>query len=442
MDDGAEESVARVAVIARGAGSKRRRDERWPVVRTTDNDPVAGDPTGDHAFIDTVDGQAEAPTTPAAGLPRRTQIALIAVFSIIAGLLYGVGAWGLFPGEAQWPAALTWTGRGVLALGAIGLVTLMIRANSGRGTDAQGRGGHVLLGLGWILFSMTLVTDLVLRLPLFVAEVPNPLRSRIVAVVLLLVVVTLAATGWREALRVPRVRRVDIPVRGLAPAIEGTTIAVLTDTHFDAWTSRRWADQVVATVNGLRPDIVVHAGDLADGSVAERGDQVAALAQIDAASRYYIAGNHEYYSGVDSWLAQMDGHGWRVLLNAHAVHDSGLVFAGIDDPTGTGQGRGPDLGAALQGAPADQPVVLLAHQPHLIRDSRDRVDVHISGHTHGGQIWPFHFLVRLREPVVQGLSRHGDRTRLYTSRGTGFWGPPFRVFAPSEISLLTLVRED
>ena len=413
---------------------------RWADVRVSDNEPVSGDPTGDHAFIDTVDGDPVAPTTPAAGLPKRTQILLIAVFTLVATLLYGVGAWGLFPGEAQWPSALAWAGRATLALGAIALVALTVRANSGQGTDAQGRGGHVLLGLGWILFSMTLVTDLVLRLPLLMAGVPNPLRSRLVAVALLLLVVTLAVTGWREAVRVPRVRRVAVPIHGLAPASVGTTIAVLTDTHFDAWTSRGWADGVVDAVNGLDPDIVVHAGDLADGSIAQRGEQVAALAGVRATQRYYIAGNHEYYSGVDAWLSQMDAHGWRVLLNDHAVHDGRLVFAGIDDPTGAAEGRGPDLDAALLGAPSDLPVILLAHQPHLIRDSRDRVDLQISGHTHGGQIWPFHILERLREPVVQGLSLQGDRTRLYTSRGVGFWGPPFRVFAPSEISLLTLVR--
>lgn len=94
----------------------------------------------------------------------------------------------------------------------------------------------------------------------------------------------------------------------------------------------------------------------------------------------------------------------------------------------------------MAGVRADLPVVLLAHQPHLIKHAVDRVALQISGHTYGGQMWPFHYLVRVREPVVQGLSRHGERTRLYTSRGTGFWGPPFRVFAPSEISLLTVTR--
>ncbi len=407
---------------------------------------MSTDRTGDHAFTDVVDGEAEAPETPLQHLPARARLIFLGVLSLISLLLFGVGAWGLVPPEAQWPALIAWSVRGLAALSAVALVILIIRSNSARGTDGQGRVAHVLLGVGWIVFSMTLVTDLVLRLPLLLAGVENPIRSRVVGVILALLVLGLALWARREAMRVPRVRQVAVPIADLPESLSGTTIAVLTDTHFDASTSTRWAKAVVERVNSLGADIVVHAGDLADGSVAQRGDQVAALAGVRSSAKYYIAGNHEYYSGVDDWLGQMAGHGWTVLLNDHRVHrapsETGavLVIAGVDDPTGTGRGRGPDLDAALTGAPSDLPVVLLAHQPHLIKDSADRVDLQISGHTHGGQMWPFHYLVRLREPVIQGLSRQGARTWLYTSRGTGFWGPPFRLFAPSEISLLTLTR--
>jgi predicted MPP superfamily phosphohydrolase len=136
-----------------------------------------------------------------------------------------------------------------------------------------------------------------------------------------------------------------------------------------------------------------------------------------------------------------------VLHNRHLVVERGgdrLVVAGVDDATAMGSGldgHGADLGAALASADPDLPVLLLAHQPKQVMAAVDAgVDLQISGHTHGGQIWPFNFLVRLDQPVVQGLSSHGERTQLYTSRGTGFWGPPLRVFAPSEITLLTLRR--
>ena len=136
--------------------------------------------------------------------------------------------------------------------------------------------------------------------------------------------------------------------------------------------------------------------------------------------------------------------GWTVLRNSHLVLHRGadqLVLAGIDDRTAARSGvpgHGADLDRALAGAPAGVPVVLLAHQPRQVLGAAGRVDLQLSGHTHGGQLWPFHYLVRLDQPVLHGLSRHGARTQLYTSRGTGFWGPPFRIFAPPEIAVLTL----
>jgi predicted MPP superfamily phosphohydrolase len=137
--------------------------------------------------------------------------------------------------------------------------------------------------------------------------------------------------------------------------------------------------------------------------------------------------------------------GWDGLRNRHVVVErdgARLVLAGVDDATAHHSGRPghrADLATALAGADPDLPVLLLAHQPKQISDAVERgVDLQLSGHTHAGQIWPFNFFVMLDQPSVQGLSRHGERTQLYTSSGTGFWGPPLRVFAPSEITLITL----
>ncbi|HQY98182.1 MAG TPA: metallophosphoesterase, partial [Phycicoccus sp.] len=138
---------------------------------------MSTDRTGDHAFTDVVDGEAEAPETPMQHLPARARLIFLGVLSLISLLLFGVGAWGLVPPEAQWPALIAWSVRGLAALSAVALVILIIRSNSARGTDGQGRVAHVLLGVGWIVFSMTLVTDLVLRLPLLLAGVENPIRS-------------------------------------------------------------------------------------------------------------------------------------------------------------------------------------------------------------------------------------------------------------------------
>jgi uncharacterized protein len=152
----------------------------------------------------------------------------------------------------------------------------------------------------------------------------------------------------------------------------------------------------------------------------------------------YVTGNHEYISEAQGWLDYIAGIGWDALHNRHIRVERGgdeLVVAGVDDVTS----RSSDLETALAGATPGLPVLLLAHQPkHVAQAVTFGVDLQISGHTHGGQIWPFNFLVRVDQPVVRGLSSHGERTQLYTSGGTGFWGPPFRVFAPSEITLLTL----
>src|SRR6185312_8258392 len=161
-------------------------------------------------------------------------------------------------------------------------------------------------------------------------------------------------------------------------------------------------------------------------------------------ARTFVTGNHEYYGEAQAWVDRMAELGWQMLHNQHIVVErdgAKLVVAGVDDYTaaGTGTGHSADHVAALAGADPDLPVLLLAHQPKQIRDAVTHgVDLQLSGHTHGGQIWPFHLLVRLDQPVLRGLTRHGERTQLYTSRGTGFWGPPLRIFAPSEITLLTL----
>ena len=220
---------------------------------------------------------------------------------------------------------------------------------------------------------------------------------------------------------------------------------MITDTHYGPIDRSRWSAAVVARVNELDADIVCHVGDIADGTVDVREHQARPLASVRATSaRVYVTGNHEYFSEAQGWLDYMESIGWAALHNRHIVVERGgdrLVVAGVDDATAEAsgvRGHGADLDAALAGADDALPVLLLAHQPKQVaRASRAGVALQISGHTHGGQIWPFNVLVRLDQPVVQGLSRHGE-TQLYTSRGTGFWGPPFRVFAPSEITLLTL----
>jgi hypothetical protein len=303
------------------------------------------------------------------------------------------------------------------------------------------------LGSAWVLFVWSVLGQ-ILGVVLLLAGVPDPLRARVVAVAVLVTVVVLLAWGHHEAMRVPRVREVDVPMPRLGPGLDGLRVVMITDTHYGPINRAQWSAAVIDRVNDLHADVVCHVGDVADGTVAVRLEQAAPLERVRATSaRVYVTGNHEYFSEAQGWLDYFQRIGWDVLHNKHITVARGgdtLVIAGVDDRTARAsglEGHGADLGAALAGADPQLPVLLLAHQPKQIPAAVEAgVDLQISGHTHGGQIWPFNFLVRLDQPVVAGLSRHGDRTQLYTSRGTGFWGPPFRVFAPSEITVLTLRR--
>ena len=265
-----------------------------------------------------------------------------------------------------------------------------------------------------------------------------------------MVVAVLCGWGYSEAMRTPRVKRIDVVIDRLGAALDGLRLVLIADTHYGPINRAVWSRRLVELVNGLDADVVAHAGDLADGTVEQRTAQAAPLADVRARdARVYITGNHEYFSGAKPWVEHMDGLGWTVLHNRHVIVSRGadrLAIAGVDDATAAASGipgHGTDLPAALRGIEPDLPVVLLAHQPKMVSlATAAGVDLQLSGHTHGGQIWPFHLLVRLDQKALSGLSRPGGRTQLYTSRGSGFWGPPFRVFAPSEVSVLTLARLD
>ncbi|MEU2122579.1 metallophosphoesterase [Nocardia niwae] len=368
------------------------------------------------------------------------------LFSAIPAVLFLLPWWTLVAAPTAESGPLFWLGSTLFLLGFVALPASMFLGHGPVQSDAASIVGDTLLGVMWVLFSWSVLGN-VARAGLTVAGVADPARSGMVAVGVIAATTVLVAWGVVEARRVPRVRTVEVSIPGLGPALDGLRMVVVTDTHYAALDRLRWSERVVEVVNAQRPDIACHAGDLADGSVAKRHAQVDPLGKVEAElGRFYITGNHEYFGDAQGWIDHMASLGWQPLHNRHEIvrrGDDRLVIAGIDDPTGVAlPGHGPDLSAALDGADPQAPVVLLAHQPKQITEAAAAgVALQISGHTHGGQIWPFHYLVRLDQPVVAGLSRHGDRTQLYTSRGTGFWGPQLRVFAPSEITVLILRSE-
>jgi predicted MPP superfamily phosphohydrolase len=373
--------------------------------------------------------------------PLRTGLTITAVL----GLLFGLPWWTLLGADAKWPAQVAVAGTTVFAAMLVAFPVLMYLGHGARRWDWAAATGDTVLGVIWVVFAWALLGN-VLRLVLIVAGVADPLRSRVVAVTVAGVSLVLVLWGYAEAMRVPRVKRVDLTLPRLGAGLDGVRVVLLTDTHYGPINRARWSARVVSAVNAIDADIVCHTGDLADGTVAERREQTAPLREVRARlAKAYVTGNHEYFGQREDWLGHMRELGWEALHNRHIVVERDgcrLVVAGVDDATAGYSGRPghrADHDTALAEVDPDLPVLLLAHQPKQVEAAAERgVDLQISGHTHGGQIWPFHFLVRLDQPTVHGLSRHGRRTQLYTSRGTGFWGPPLRVFAPSEITVLTL----
>lgn len=377
--------------------------------------------------------------------PSRPPLGRLAVVAVLLGILFGVPLWTLVFAGSDWPLVTQVLGTLAVVAAAGLLLTGMTKGHGSAHSDRWARVGDTLLGLVWITFVWSAI-GLLGELVLFALGVPDPVRSRSVAGAVAVIVAVLAIWGYQEALRLPRVRQVEVTLDRLGAGLDGLRIVLITDTHYGPIDRSVWSADVVAEVNRQDADIVCHVGDLADGSVDRRRGQVAPLAGVSAKSaRVYVTGNHEYFGEAQAWLDHMGEIGWDALHNRHIVVMRGgdrLVVAGVDDRTARGSGEaghGADLSAALDGADPTLPIFLLAHQPKQIDAAVEAgVDLQVSGHTHGGQIWPFGLLVRLDQPVVQGLSRHGERTQLYTSRGTGFWGPPFRVFAPSEITVVTL----
>ena len=248
----------------------------------------------------------------------------------------------------------------------------------------------------------------------------------------------------RSALGSPMLRKVSIALAKLPKELDKIALVQISDLHVGPTIRREYVQDVVDRTNALKPDVIVITGDLVDGTVEELAEDVAPLAQLEARlGVFFVTGNHEYYSGVGGWMRHLPTLGVRVLRNENVrIESSGAAFylAGVDDWTAGqfGNGHGPDLSAALADIPADACTVLLAHQPKQIIEAAERkVCVQLSGHTHGGQIWPFGVFVRLAQPYVAGLADH-QGTKIYVSRGTGFWGPPMRFGAPSELTHIEL----
>ncbi|WP_098894986.1 metallophosphoesterase [Streptomyces sp. t99] len=244
--------------------------------------------------------------------------------------------------------------------------------------------------------------------------------------------------GTYGVLRGPSVQRITVPLAKLPRAAHGFRIAVVSDIHIGPILGRAHTRRIVDTINATSPDLVAVVGDLVDGSVADLGSAAEPLAALRARhGSYFVTGNHEYFSGAEQWVDHVRELGLVPLENAR-VEIEGFDLAGVNDIAGETEGQGPDFGRALGDWDRGRAAVLMAHQPVVIHDAVEHgVDLQLSGHTHGGQLWPGNYLAELANPTVAGLERYGD-TQLFVSRGAGAWGPPVRVGAPSDITVVEL----
>jgi predicted MPP superfamily phosphohydrolase len=365
----------------------------------------------------------------------------------LLGLLHAYIGWRLLPdlpGGVVRAAALT------LLFVSYVLILLGVTARSIQPRSVADRiaaPGLFMAGFFSSLLVLTLGRDLLLLvgiLALSAAHV-HTLESMSASLVAALAVFV-TAVGFASARRRARIVNVDIPVANLPEALHGFSIAQISDVHVGSAIRKDYVDAIVDAVNALEPDLIAVTGDLVDGSVRDLAPHTAPLARLTARhGAFFVTGNHEYYSGESAWTAEFRRLGMRVLLNEHAVLTHGaasLVVAGVTDYSAHhfNPAQRSDPAAALCGAPSNAGAkILLAHQPRSAPAAATAgFDLQLSGHTHGGQFWPWNLFVRFQQPFTAGLHRL-NALWVYVSRGTGYWGPPNRFGAPSEITRLRLV---
>ncbi|WP_123024983.1 metallophosphoesterase [Mycolicibacterium stellerae] len=255
--------------------------------------------------------------------------------------------------------------------------------------------------------------------------------------------VGLVGFGMAKALGPPDLLRVPVRLRRLDPTFDGFRIALVSDIHLGPLAGRAHTERIVAMINETEPDLVAIVGDLVDGTVEELGSAAEPLQDlVSREGSFFVTGNHEYFlDDTASWLHELERLGVQPLQNENTAIRRGaaaFVLAGVNDVAGEQRSDPPDFDRALSGVDASRPTILLAHQPVQVTEASARgVDLQLSGHTHGGQMWPFHYIVRAVQPSLAGLSTV-EGTQLYVTRGAGLWGPPVRVGAPPDITVVSL----
>jgi len=377
---------------------------------------------------------------------RRRQL----MFIVILGLLHAYVGWRLLP---NLPLDLVGRLAGALLL-ALSFCAIVVGFHARARRRSPWSDRITVAGLfatGWFssLAVFTLLRELVMAVAIFpLSRTHLQLLSSASAAAVVGLALLATSVGFANARRRARIVRVRIPLADLPAALHGFTIVQVSDVHVGRTIKRRYVEAIVRAVNALEADLIAVTGDLVDGTVEELRAHTAPFAELRARyGAFFVTGNHEYYSGERPWIGELSRLGLRVLMNEHVVlthRGARIVVAGVTDFSAHrfDPAQRSDPARAMAGAPADAGArILLAHQPRSAQAAVGAgFDLQLSGHTHGGQFWPWMFFVRFQQPFTAGLHRLG-RMWVYISRGTGYWGPPKRFGAPSEITLLELVPQ-
>lgn len=305
---------------------------------------------------------------------------------------------------------------------------------------------HFDMGILSLLIAQIVIRDLVfLPIKIFKPEISNYAFSKSSTITFFVIFVISLIIAHVNALRGPEVLRVEVPIKDLPKDLEGYSIIQISDLHAGAGIDRKYVENVVEKINNLEADVVVMTGDIADGNFEKYKDNVEPLSKLSKKRPViYITGNHEFILDSGIWINYFQQLGAKVLLNQHTLITKGasrILFAGVIDPEvkEVDQNKGPDIGESLAGSPKTDIKILLAHQPNIAESASKHFDLQLSGHTHGGQFFPWNKVIKLLQPYASGLKKSGDMW-VYTNSGTGFWGPPFRLGTRSEITILKLKR--
>ena len=352
----------------------------------------------------------------------------------------------------------TWSSIAILAMLPIIPIVLRSKGFENKIVDLFSWAGYISLGFFVLTFLAVITKDIIYiiigllsKTATAINHSPAPIdpdRRDFIQKMLSIGIVTTTGlstiNGLYNARKGSTIMRSTVPIKGLDQDLSGLTIAQISDLHVGPTIKEGYVEEVVEKVNRLNPDIIAVTGDLVDGSVEYLAKHVEPLKDLHGKiGKYFVTGNHEYYSGVDQWLDKTDQLGLTNLIDSHEVITKGngaITLGGVTDfrSSSIKPEHKSDAVKAFSGAPIDKPKILLAHQPWSIFNAHKAgTDLQLSGHTHGGQFWPFVYAVRMANPYTAGLHDH-DGTWIYVNRGTGYWGPPLRLGVESEITLVTL----